>query len=142
MHLIFLGLGLLVLLGGFARLKRGKEGKASRAGFGGLVLGLVFVGIGLAIAPKRESNVEPSKSPPASVPLPVAEAPKPAPSTWTDSEGRPIEAEFLAVTDEGGEITVIFKDADAKTYKFPIAELSKESRARVEQTEEYARQTR
>jgi hypothetical protein len=142
MHLVFLGLGIVMLLGGLANLKRGRGGKLSHPAFAGVFLGLVFVGIGLATAPQRESKAEPSEAPPASVPTPVAKTPKVASSKWTDSEGRPIEAEFLAVTDEGGEITVIFKDTDGKTYKFPLAELSAESRARIEETEEYSRQTR
>ena len=142
MHLVFLGLGVLMLLGGFANLKRGRGGKTSRAGFGGVFIGFIFVGIGLALAPRTERKPEPAESPPASVPSPAPEAPKVASSKWTNIEGRTIEAEFLAVTDEGGEITVIFKDSDGKTYKFPLAGLSAESRAQIEKTEEYSRQVR
>jgi hypothetical protein len=142
MHLVFLGLGVLMLVGGFASLKRSEGARSSRAGIGGVFLGLVFVGIGLAFAPKKENEAKPVEAPVTVTPAPVVETPKPAPSKWTDSEGRPIDAELLAVTDEGGGIIVIFKDAEGKTYKFPIGDLSAESRARVEQTEDYARQVR
>jgi hypothetical protein len=50
MDLALLILGGLMLLGGYSSIKRGRGGKMSRSGCSTVLLGLVFVGIGVVLS--------------------------------------------------------------------------------------------